>query len=160
MERLTVISPAPWTDCLACAGGPALARKAAIWMRGRGDSCALFAGAELLAVAYLVPIDDGQLEFCLAVLPVARPHMLALCRFAHSTLTAAHENGAVVVCRVVEGNRAGERMARLTGFHRVSDTFWHFGEQDGKDREQPFRRGRQGREAAGGTEPPASAGGE
>lgn len=87
----------------------------------------MFAGGEVLAVAYLVPDDAGQIEFCLAVVPGARAHMLALCRLAHLTLTAAADDGAVVTCRVMEGNRSGERMARLTGFHHVSGTVWRFG---------------------------------
>lgn len=121
-------SPAAWTDCLACAGGRALARKAAIWQRGRGESCAFFAGADLLAVAYLVPNDEGDFEFCLSIRPEARTHMLALCRFAHSTLAAAAENGAVVICHVMEGNASGRRMARLAGFRHVQGTLWKLGE--------------------------------
>lgn len=124
MGRLTVESPAGWSDCLSCAGGRALARKAAIYMRGRGETCAIFADRDLLAVAYLVPNDDGELEFCLSVRRAARPHMLELCRFAHLTLKAAAENGAVVICHVTEGNRTGERMARLAGFRHVAGTLW------------------------------------
>lgn len=160
MGRLTVESPAGWSDCLTCAGGLALARKAAIWMRCRGQSCAMFFDGELLAVAYLVPEDGSALEFCLALMPAARRRMLPLCRLAHLTLTAAADDGAVVTCRVMEGNRAGERMARLTGFHHVSGTVWRFGERHVEDCERTFRGRRRRGEARGGAEPAASAGGE
>lgn len=124
MGRLRVESPAAWSDCLACAGGRALARKAAIWQRGKGETCALFADGALLGVAYLVPDAEGRLEFCLSLRPAARANIMALCRLAHLTLTAAAENGAVVICHVMEGNRSGARMARLVGFRPAGGTLW------------------------------------
>lgn len=135
MERLSIRSPAPWLDCLACARGRALARKASIWMRSRGETASIFAGGELLAVAYLVPDDGGQWEFCLSILPAARPFMLPLCRLAHSTLAAFSDNGGVVFCHVMAGNRSGARMARLCGFRPEGGTLWRFeGDADGADR--------------------------
>lgn len=128
MGRLTVETPAGWLDCLACAGGRAYTRKAVLWQRSCGQSCAIFDDGDLLAVVFLVPEEEGRMEFCLLPLPAARPHMLSLCRLAHSTLTAAAKNGAVVICHVREGNRAGARMARLTGFRHVAGTLWRFGE--------------------------------
>lgn len=125
MGRLSVITPAAWTDCLTCAGGRALARKAAIWMRAHGETVAIFAGEELLAVAYLVPDNAGRREFCLSIRIAARPHMRALCRLAHSTLARLVEDGGVVVCHVSPGNLSGSRMARLCGFKPVG-TEWIF----------------------------------
>lgn len=142
MERLTVRSPADWSDCLACAGGRALARKAAIWMRGRGETAALLVDDELLAVAYLVPDGGGQWEFCLSIRPVARARMLPLCRLAQSTLRAFAETGGVVFCHVQEGNRSGARMARLTGFRHDAGTRWVLsseGDEHGADREGVVR---------------------
>lgn len=126
MGRLSVVSPAPWTDCLTCAGAPALARKAAIWMRSNGQSVSIAADDQVVAVAYLVPDARGRREFCLAILPAAQPHMHALCRLAHSTLTGLTEDGSVVVCHVSARNRSGARMARLCGFRPV-DGEWILG---------------------------------
>ncbi|WP_377299632.1 hypothetical protein [Rhizobium sp. SGZ-381] len=158
---LEVVSPADWTDCLTCAGGRALARKAAIWMRSRGQTVALFEGGQLLAVAYLVPDDAGRLEFCLSILPDAKAHMMALCRFAHSTLARIADHGAVVICRVMAGNRSGARMARLCGFQHAGGVEWILtGERDVTDGFRPFRGRRQIGAARGGEEPPAADGGE
>jgi hypothetical protein len=161
LERLRVETPAAWLDCLTCAGGRALARKAVLWMRGRGESCALFAGDELLAVAFLVVNDEGQHEFCLSVRRTAAAHIRALCRLAHSTLSAAAENGGVVICHVSPGNRSGARMARLTGFRHEADTLWTFSSGDDGDGsgKGTFRRGRCG-EARSAAEPGVAAGGE
>lgn len=125
MGKLTFTSPAAWTDCLACAGGRALARKGAIWQRSNGETVAMFGDGELLAVAYLVPLNDGRWEFCLSLRPPARVYMRELCRFAHLTLCAFAQNRNVVT-HVTENNRSGVRMARLVGFHHNSDTLWIF----------------------------------
>jgi hypothetical protein len=161
MERLTYKTPADWSDCLACAGAVALARKAAIWMRSNGETISFFDGDQLLAVSYLVPQADGSREFCLSILPAARPHMLPLTRFAQSTLTSLAQNGVVVVSRVTPGNRSGERMARLCGFRPDGGGLWTFkGEADGKDRFGAFRWRGQQREEGSREEPAAAAGGE
>jgi hypothetical protein len=158
---LETVSPADWTDCLTCAGGRALARKAAIWMRSRGETVAIFEGGQLLAVAYLVPDDDGRLEFCLSILPEARAHMMALCRFAHSTLARIADHGGVVICRVMAGNRSGARMARLCGFQPDGGNKWILtGGCNVSNGFRSFRGRRQERAAGGGQEPPVATGGE
>jgi len=161
MGRLTFKTPADWSDCLTCAGGRALARKAAIWQRSNGETISFHAGEELLAVSYLVPRDDGSREFCLSIRTAARPYMRQLCRFAQSTLTGLAENGVVVNCHVTPGNRSGERMARLCGFELRGGTVWSFrGKIDGQHCQGSVRgRFGQGRESGSREEPPAAAGG-
>lgn len=161
MGRLRIVSPAGYVDCLTCAGARGLARKAAIWMRSRGETLAIFAGDELLAVAYLVPDDLGRLEFCLSLRPEARGHILALCRFAHRTLRDIANHGAVVFCRVYEGNRTGAQMARLVGFRPDTGINWLFrGDGDDASGFRPIRRGRQDRLEGSGEIEAAAAGGE
>ncbi|RVK75432.1 hypothetical protein CN154_15120 [Sinorhizobium meliloti] len=160
MGRLTVQSPADYSDCLTCAGGRALARKAAIWMRNNGDSVAIFHEGELLAVVYLVPDRDGRREFCLVVRPAARAHICKLCKLAHSTLKAIADHGVVVFCRVMPGNQTGTRMAHLTGFTPAGEEWIFEGEGHERCREKPVRRRRQRRETGSGEEPAAAAGGE
>ncbi|WP_333900161.1 hypothetical protein [Agrobacterium pusense] len=140
MGRVTVTSPAAWLDCLACAGGRALARKAAIWQRSNGESVALHAGGELLAVSYLVPDREGRWEFCLALRPPARAYMRELVRIAHLTLAAMAQNRTVIT-HVTENNLSGVRMARLVGFRHLGGTLWILnGEQDEPGGEGSFRR--------------------
>lgn len=143
MGRLTVTSPAAWLDCLACAGARALARKAAIWQRSNGESVSLHSGDELLAIAYLVPDQEGRWEFCLALCPPARAYMRELVRFAHLTLSAIAQNRTVIT-HVTENNRSGVRMARLVGFQHLGETLWIMdGELHGSDRQGTVRRVRQ-----------------
>jgi hypothetical protein len=159
---IEAVVPATFLDCLTCAGGRAYARKGSIWMRSKGDTVALSLDGELLAVAYLVPDQAGRLEFCLSIRPEARPHMLALCRFAHSTLRSLTDHGAVVFCRVMPGNRSGERMARLCGFHPSTGIEWHIdgGGNAGGSRFVWRRKQQQGGIPGGREEPSAPAGGE
>ena len=144
MGRLSAASPADWLDCLACAGGRALARKAAIWQRSNGESVAIRIDGELLAVAYLVPDDAGRWEFCLSLRAPARAYMRELVRFAHLTLAAIAQNRTVIT-HVTERNRSGVRMARLVGFQHLGETLWILnGEQHGPDRQGIVRRVGQG----------------
>lgn len=162
MGRLRIVSPAGYVDCLTCAGARGLARKAAIWMRSRGETVAIFAGDDLLAVAYLVPDEDGRLEFCLSLRSEAQAHILALCRFAHRTLREIANHGAVVFCRVYEGNRTGAQMARLVGFRPDIGINWLFrGDDDDASGFGPVRRrGRQDGLEGGGKIAAVAAGGE
>ncbi|MGG7535346.1 hypothetical protein [Rhizobium sp. 12,4] len=162
MERLTLQSPVSWTDCLEMGGSRAYTRKAFLMMRSIGDSMSISAGDELLALAFLVPDRHGRLELAMSVKPEARRHMLSLCRLAHLTLCRFAETGSVIICHVAVGNRAGERMARLTGFSHVDDTLWIFsGGGDGKCGEGSVRRRwRQRREEGSRGKPSAAAGGE
>lgn len=141
MAQLTAVTPAPWTDCLDAAGGARFMRQAAVLQRCRSDTVSIRAGDALLAVAYLWPHEDGSREFCLALRPAARPHMLALVRFAHLMLARLTQDGAVVFCHVTPGHLAGERMARLTGFERAgTDGRWDIGSDHDKDRADAVRR--------------------
>ncbi|WDZ77943.1 hypothetical protein PWG15_05415 [Ensifer adhaerens] len=163
MGRLTVRSPADYSDCLTCAGGRSLARKAAIWMRNNGDSVAIFHVEELLAVVYLVPDQAGRREFCLVIRPAARVHIGKLCKLAHSTLKAMADHGVVVFCRVMPGNRTGTRMAHLTGFTPAGDEWLFEGVSDaGGEGTVRRRRGQWGCccQERGGEEPAAAGGSE
>ncbi|MGR6465437.1 hypothetical protein [Rhizobium sp. PAMB 3182] len=163
MGRLSVEVPASYTACLTCAGAGALARKAAIWMRQKGDTAAFLDGEAAVAVGYLVPVKAGEREFCLAILKAARPHMRELVRIAHLTLSAVAQNDRVI-CRISEGNRTGERMARLVGFQPEGGGVWIFtGDRHDEDSQRAFRRRqqqRQQRDEGSGKEPAAAAGGE
>ncbi len=130
MAKLTIESPARFVDCLACAGGHALARKGAIWMRGAGDSLSISDGetGELLAVVYFVPQGESR-ELCLAIQPAAARHMLAIIRFAQSTLREFAKNGIRVHARIAIGGKAGRRLALMTGFHEVHPNLFVYGEK-------------------------------
>jgi hypothetical protein len=140
MGLLRSVSPASLDDCLEAAGSRALARKALIWQREKGDSLAIFDDDELVAVAFLVPME-GRLEFCLALRAGARARMLPLCRYAHLTLSRLAETGAVITCHVWAGNTAGQRMARLVGFSPDQGTLWRWAGH-GEGRQGTVRRGR------------------
>ncbi|RXT29362.1 hypothetical protein B5P46_11820 [Rhizobium leguminosarum] len=161
MERLTLQTPVSWTDCLDMGGSRAYTRKAMLMMKSIGDSMSISAAGELLAVAFLVPDRQGRLELAMAVKPEAAPRMLSLCRLAHLTLGRFAETGSVIICHVAVGNRAGERMARLTGFSHADDTLWIFkGGGHGKSCAGTVRRRRQRRQEGGSRKPAAAAGGE
>lgn len=129
MGRLRIETPARFVDCLTCAGGLALARKGAIWMRNAGDSLAIFdeASDALLAVVYFVP-DGESRELCLAIQPEAERHMLAICRFAQSTLAEFAKNGIRVHVRVAIGGQTGKRLALMTGFREVHPNLFVLGD--------------------------------
>jgi len=161
MERLTARSPAGWTDCLDMGGSRAYTRKALLWQRSIGDSIAIDIDGELAALAFLCVDDQGRRELAMGIKPEAASHMLALCRFAHLTLSSIAETGSVIVCHVKAGNRQGERMARLVGFTHAEDTIWIFnGARDEQGFQWHLRGRRQGRGQGGGREPAAAAGGE
>lgn len=113
-------------------------------MRLRSRTWSFHADEVLLAVAYLWPHQDGTGEFCLAAMPAARSHMLALCRYAQLTLQQIGQTGTVVFCHVKPGHLPGERMARLTGFLPDPETkgkwvhVWRIG--SGKSDQRAIRR--------------------
>ena len=130
MVSLVTRSPASPDDCLQCASPFRWLRKASLLMRAGGDSVSIRlpddAGGELLAVAYLWPADDGWREFCLAIRPLARPHIRALVRLAQLRLEAIAHTGLRVRTHVRPGHAPGERMARLVGFvpDRAAPGWW------------------------------------
>lgn len=140
MVRLEIRSPADYGDCLEVAGQTRWFRQAAMMMRLRSRTWSFHADGVLLAVAYLWPHPDGTGEFCLAAMPSARSHMLALCRYAQLTLQQIAQTGTVVFCHVKPGHVPGERMARLTGFLPDPETkgkwvhVWRLGYGKGADR--------------------------
>ncbi len=159
MGRLTAVSPASIDDCLDMGGSRALARKVLLLQREKGDSIAFHDDGVVVAIGFLVPTDAGEIEFALSIRAGARARLVTLCRIAHLTLRRLAETGAVVICHVSPGNRAGQRMARLTGFSPDGETRWKWSGRDGSS-DEPFRRreqrGKEGSEA----EPGNPGGGE
>jgi hypothetical protein len=157
VERLTVTAPASFDDCLEAAAPSRFIRQAQILMRLKSDTLAIRDGDALLAVAYLWPHSDSERELCLALRPAARPHLVALCRFAHLTLSRLAHAGITVSARVSPGHRAGERMARLVGMSPdpSSSGLWMIKGivDDASGRTAVRRRSEQGGSARGGPEP-------
>ena len=144
MVRLTAISPVAWTDLLDFAGTSGMYRKAFIAMASRGQVAAFADAGELVAIAFLVPVD-GSLEFCVGFKPRVRVHMRELVRLAHLTLGALAETGHAIHAHILPGNRSGERMARLAGF--VPDgsvsTLWRYVGRNGEGSQKSLRRRQQ-----------------
>lgn len=144
MGRLTAVSPVDWTDLLEFAGSSSTHRKAFIAMATRGQVAAFADAGELVAIAFLVPVD-GSLEFCVGFKPRVRVHMRELLGLAHLTLGRLAETGHAIHAHILPGNRSGERMARLAGF--VPDgsvsTLWRYAGRDGEGSSIDFRRRQQ-----------------
>lgn len=102
-------------DCLAFVGGKAWMRRYVVAMQQRGEAYLIVDHDDPLALAFLIPRDDGLREFCLGIDPRARVHMRELCRSAQLILKRLAQDGAIV-CNVMPGNRSGARMARIVGF--------------------------------------------
>lgn len=152
MGCLTIKSPIDWNDCLELGGARGLMRKAAIYMRATGNSVGVLDDGVLIAAVFLVPNDAGEIEFALSLRAGARERMASLVRLAHLTLGQITDTGAVIICHVMPGNRAGVRMARLTGFYPDGETRWIWrGRHDGSCK--GIVRGECGGEGCSGKEP-------
>lgn len=128
MGRLTTICPLTWSDLLDFAGSRRLLRHGFIAMASRGQAAGFALDGEMLAIAFLVPVD-GSLEFCLSIQPHARVHVRELVGIAHLTLARLAETVPAIHTHVVPGNRSGERMARLVGFAPMGEagsTLWRY----------------------------------
>lgn len=107
-------------DCLAFAGSKAMMRRYVVAMRLRGEAYLIVDDEEPLAIAFIIPLEDGTREFCLGIDPRARVHMRELCRSAQLILKRMAEDGPIS-CHVTPGNRSGARMARIVGFEADPD---------------------------------------
>lgn len=101
-------------DCLSFAGPRAMMRRYVVAMQQRGEAY-LVSDGEPLALAFIIPRDDGTREFCLGIDPLACVHMRELCRAAQLILKRLAQDGPII-CHVMAGNRSGARMARIVGF--------------------------------------------
>ena len=110
-----VAHPAPLSAILEIAPPREFQRKQVLWQVRLHRSLAIYRDNEVLAVAMFREKSCRRLELALCISPKAKPHMLALCRFAHLTLSQfAHDR--LVFATIRAENRAGQRMARLAGF--------------------------------------------
>lgn len=89
--------------------------------RTLGRSWGFMHGDRALACAGLMPLPDQdgrrRLECWFAFDPEARSHMTPIMRAAQLTLACAADD-ALVVARVDQGWRPGERLAQIAGFRR------------------------------------------
>lgn len=96
-----------------------------------GDTYALHAGAELVGLAFFLPIAPGAVEVNFNVAPSSSRHMLGIVRAARLTIDAAPYRQVVTVCR----SKAGQRFAALVGFSRAGvcelGEIWIHGFADG-----------------------------
>ena len=110
-----IVSPAPMTAALACAGAGARVRRLQLKQVRDNDSVAVYRGDDVLAVVYFGRHGWRRTEMALAVSPAAVPYMGRLVRMAQLTLFAMAETHLIVAI-VRPFNRAGQRMAALVGF--------------------------------------------
>lgn len=115
-------------DCLSFAGDRATMRRYVVAMQQRGEAYLIIDAEDALALAFIIPRDDGLREFCLGISPRARVHMREMCRAAQLILKRLAQDGAIV-CHVMPGNRSGARMARIVGFEPDPEDpiFWTLG---------------------------------
>jgi len=122
---ISIVHPAPYLDTLALVRAaasfkPAHGRLAQVQVAG-SDTVGFVEqpGGRLLAALGFWPLGNGREEVFLVGLPAADvgPHLVALSRLARLTLAARLHSGTVaIIAHVQNGNRAGERLARLAGF--------------------------------------------
>ena len=124
MGCLTVRSPVTIDDCLTFGGPWGRLRRNFLYMRSVGEAVVIEDGDGPLALAFLVPLVSGEVEFCLSILPRARVRLRAMARLAQLTLSGLAETGVVVVCHVLTENSVGARLAALVGFERDHGTRW------------------------------------
>lgn len=110
-----IVSPAPRSAALACAGAGARVRRLQLKQVRDNDSVAVYRGADVLAVVYFGRHGWRRVEMALAIAPAAVPHMARLVRMAQLTLFAMAETHLIVAV-IRPFNRAGQRMAMLVGF--------------------------------------------
>lgn len=106
---------------------------------------AIYRGDQVLAVAFFRVQSCKRLEFALAIHRDAKPHMRALVRLAHLTLSRLAETH-LVFANVDPRNSAGRRMAQLTGFDpsRAGPKIWIFGRNRHGANSQPRQSGEAG----------------
>ena len=135
MVGFAVSSPARLDDCHALAPPTRFGRKVTTDMWLNAQTAAFHSNGELVAIGYLYPLPENRFEFCLAATVRAKAHMRRLIRIAHLTFSRLAQTGAIVSARVRSGNKTGQRMARLAGFHPDPDTpelwIWDARKDDG-----------------------------
>ena len=118
-------SPAPLSAALALAPGASRMRKALLWQCRKHPSIGFRCGQEWLAIAMLRTRSCGRLELALMIGRAAIPHMRALVRQAHLTLSALCQHHCVFAV-IHPANVAGQRMAALIGMKPVRGTGRHW----------------------------------
>ena len=122
---LLVVTPAPASAVLACAGRGVWMRRALILQAAGNQSCALVHRRDgVLAVAMFQERRGRRVHMALSIGRAAIPHMRALVRHAQLTLRAMTETGLTVGATVAADNPQGQRMAALAGFRRANRTHW------------------------------------
>lgn len=113
-----IVSPAPRTAALELAGAQVRVRRLLLAQARVTESVAIYRGDEPVALACLARHGWRRVEMALSLSPDAARHMRRLVRIAQLTLAAIAETRLVVI-HVHPANRAGQRMAMLTGFRRA-----------------------------------------
>jgi hypothetical protein len=112
-----IVSPAPRSAGLALAGARARVRRSVLAQIRNVQSVAIYRGDQELAVVMFGRHGWRRIEMALAIAPAGAVHMRRLVRIAQLTLLAMAETH-LIVARIHPANRAGARMAMLTGFTR------------------------------------------
>lgn len=147
MSDLVVVRPVPFTAALGALhkGHLLLAqnRRAACLQAALSD-CTGFASpaGELVALAGLLPLDDGGLELWFHVGPGAGPHIRSLMKVARLTLPAVAHH-APIVAHVRAGYKPGRRLATLCGlaFAGVDQGFERWELKNERDHENVLGQG-------------------
>lgn len=113
MTSLTLKSPAGLMDMATYAG----ARTSWEWatvkeMHGGGETFLVSAGTDVVLLAGVYPLGNGEGEAWFTVQPSAAPHMLALIRLIRLTLRGLGYRRMVTIC----STREGVRIANACGF--------------------------------------------
>jgi hypothetical protein len=113
-----IVSPAPRTAALDLAGAQVRMRRMVLAQTRVAETVAIYRGDEPIALAFLARHGWRRIEMALSLAPDAAQHMRRLVRIAQLTLDRVAETRLVIV-HVHPANRAGQRMAMLTGFRRA-----------------------------------------
>lgn len=122
MSDIVVIAPAPPSLLLEAGGQFPTLRRAMLLQAMIAESAAITDRAGALLAVFFVQRRPGRryAELAAAIRPPAARHMRTLVRLAQLTLRRLTETGVVVFCRVRPDNRAGQRMAHMAGFRRLT----------------------------------------
>lgn len=119
MSDWRIVSPAPRTAALELAGAQVRMRRLVLAQTRVSETVAIYRGDQPIALAFLARHGWRRVEMALALAPDAARHMRRLVRIAQLTLDRVAETRLVIV-HVHPANRAGQRMAMLTGFRRAT----------------------------------------
>jgi hypothetical protein len=111
-----IVSPAPRSAVLALAPAPARVRRLFFAQAIRfAESAAVMRGDEAIAIMMLGRHGWRRTEIAFAGSPAASAHIGRLIRMAQLTLLPLAQT-RLIVAKVNPANRAGQRLASLTGF--------------------------------------------